>query len=236
MHKVWCIFRKDVETYFHSPVTYVVMGISLAICGYLFSAIVLGYQTADMRFVLSSIASTSLLVAPVLTMRSIAEERRIGTDELLMTSPISITEIIVGKYLAVVLVYVVMLVITLIYPLFLALLGHPDPGPIVSGYVGLLLLGGSHLAVGLFTSSLTENQVIAGMTSFGILLLLWMIGRIDQVLPGRIGTALAFLSLADHFCTFERGIIDTTEIFFFLSFIFFMIFLTIQAVDYRRRT
>ena len=175
-----------------------------------------------------------LFIAPVLTMRQLAEERKLGTDELIMTSPVSTTSIVVGKYLAAVCTYVVYLVITMIYPAILIKYGSPDMGPIYSGYLGMFLFGAGCLAVGTFSSSLTDNQMVAGVVGFGLLLLFWILGWAGAVVTGPIGDTLANFSLLKRFDDFQKGIIDLSSVLYYVSFISIFIFLAVRVIDSRR--
>jgi len=171
---------------------------------------------------------------PVLTMGLLAEERKLGTDELIMTAPVGTTSIVVGKYLAAVLTYLVYLAISLIYPVILIKYGSPDMGPIYSGYLGMFLFGAGCLAVGIFSSSLTDNQMVAGVIGFGLLLLFWILGWAGAIVRGPVGETLANLSLLKRFDDFQKGIIDFSSVLYYISFIFIFIFLTIRVIDSRR--
>lgn len=234
MRKTGVIFRREFSGYFSSPVAYLIIAAFLAISGYFFSAILFSTRLADMRYTFGNLSVIFLFTAPMLTLRTLAEERRLGTDEFLLTTPVGITAIVVGKYLATVGVFCVILLISLIYPGILFLFGSPDIGPLVSGYLGFFLLGSAFLSVGIFASSLTEDQMVAGMIGFALMLLLWVISWAAGALPGFWGDLAAAISLFDRFEDFTKGIIDLVDIIFYLSFIFVMLFLTVRVVDKRR--
>jgi ABC-2 type transport system permease protein len=176
-----------------------------------------------------------MMIVPLLTMRLLAEEKRTGTAELLFTYPLTDWGVILGKYLAALLVFLVFLLLTAGNALAFATVASIDWGALASGYLGLILLGGSFLALGLFVSSLTENQIIAAVTAFGLLLLFWIIGWYQEVGGGSaIGRVLHFLSMMDHYETFTRGVIDTRDLIYYLSFIYFFLFLTKRQLESRR--
>lgn len=234
MHNLNTIWQREVASLFRSPIAYVVIAAFLVLAGYIFSVALFATQLADLSILQGNVAVIFLFLAPLLTVRTLAEERRLGTDEFLLTAPLTIPEIVLGKYLAVLTVYAVMLLITGIYPLILALLAEPDIGPMFSGYVGLFLLGASYLAVGVFASSLSENQMVAGVIGFGILLFLWLLGWVAGAVGGMWGQIAQSLSLLDRFNDFARGIIDSTDVLFYISFIFVFLFFTIRTIDRRR--
>jgi ABC-2 type transport system permease protein len=175
-----------------------------------------------------------LFVVPLITMRAYAEEKRSGTIELLMTSPITDFQIVMGKFLGAMSLYGAMLGITLIHIAVLFAYGNPEWKPILTGYLGLVLLGGCFVSVGLFFSSLTKNQIVAGMFTFVVLLLLWVISWIGNFSGPTVERLTSYLSLTSHVDDFLRGVIDTQHIVYYLSFITLGLFLTAKAVDSER--
>jgi ABC-2 type transport system permease protein len=167
-------------------------------------------------------------------MRLLAEEQKLGTLELLMTAPIRDTEIVLGKYVAALLVLVSTLVLTLFYVVLLAWFGNPDPGPILVGYLGMLLFGGATLAVGLLASSVSPNQIVSAVLGFGILLLLTLIGQAAPLTEGVTATVLSQMSLTNHLQNFARGVIDTHSVVYFAMLIVLMLFLTSRNLESRR--
>lgn len=234
MRKMWSVFKRELASYFISPMAYVMGAVFLLLSGYFFSIILLATHSASMQGVLGNMAVVFLFIAPVLTMRLLAEERKLGTDELIMTAPVSITSVVVGKYLAAVCTYLVYLTVTLIYPFILTRYGSPDMGPIYCGYLGMLLFGAGCLAVGLFASSLTDNQMVAGIIGFGLLLFLWILGWAGAVVTGPIGDTLANLSLLKRFDDFQKGILDLSSVLYYVSFIFVFLFFSARVIDSRR--
>lgn len=234
MRKAGVVFRRELGSYFRSPIAYVVIAAFMALAGYFFSIALFATRLAEMSFTFGNLSVVLLFVAPIITLKALVDERRSGTDELLLTAPLSVPAIVVGKFLAAVGVYVAMLVVSLIFPLILGYLGSPDLGPIFTGYLGLFLLGSALLAAGIFSSSLTQDPVVAGMIGFAMMLLLWSFSWIAGALPGVWGQIASALALVDRFDTFMRGVVDLVDILFYLSYIFVFLFLTVRVVDKRR--
>lgn len=234
MRKVGVIFRRELASYFRSPIAYVVIAAFIALTGYFFSIALFATRLAEMGFTLANLSVVILFIAPILTLKSLVDERRSGTDELLLTAPISVPAIVVGKFLAAVAIYVVMLLVSAIFPIILAILGDPDPGPIFTGYLGILLLGSALIAAGIFASSLTQDTMIAGMVGFVMMFALWSFSWLSTALPGHWGAIAAKLALIDRFDVFLRGVVDTVDVLFYLSYIFVFLFLAIRVVDKRR--
>jgi ABC-2 type transport system permease protein len=186
------------------------------------------------RGVLQNAAVIILFVMPMITMRTYSEEKRSGTIELLLTSPLTDFEIIVGKFLGAMGLFCGMLLVTMVDVAILFRLGNPEWRPIAAGYLGLLLMGGCFISVGLLISSLTKNQIVAGIMTFAVFLMLWVINWLADS-SGPTGQAiLSFLSITDHFDDFTKGIIDTKHLAYYLSFITFGLFLTAKSVDSER--
>ena len=184
-----------------------------------------------MRPLLGNISIIILLFLPLLTMRLMAEEKKLGTWELLLTAPVRDTEVVLGKFLGTLGIMVVMLAFTLYYPLLLLIFGDPDIGPIITSYVGLFLLGSAALSVGIFASSLSSNQIVAAVVSGALLFALWFVGLAASYLPEALGEVVQSLSLSHHFEDFYRGIIDTRAIVYYLSVTALFLFLTIRSLE-----
>jgi len=202
--------------------------------GLFFALGVLQSQQATMQDWFSTVEVLLLFIGPALTMRLLAEEQGSGTWELLMTSPVREWEVVLGKFLGATLFWLGMIVVTFFYPLILRLLGNPDMGPIFSGYLGLFLMGAAFLAIGVFTSSLSGNQIIAYIVAFIALLALWIIGFITPVISGDLGNRLAALSVTTHFDDFGKGVIDFSNVLFYLSLMAAALFATVQVMEARR--
>ena len=236
MKNVWTITSRELNSYFVSPIAYVVSAAFLLITGVLFSLIVTSSMDASLGGVFSNVTFILILVAPILTMKLLAEEVRMGTLELLLTSPVDDWQVVVGKYLGSLILFAVMLLApTLLYVVFLIAFGQPDYGPILSGYLGVLLLGGAFLAVGVLASSLTQNQVVAGFLGIVILLLMWIADAMSRIVGGgAVGDALTYLSITQHYNDFLSGAIVTPNIIYPLSVIAVSLFIATQVLQTRR--
>ncbi len=233
MRTAYYIWRREVFNYLYTPMAYVAAAVFLVIGGYFFSVLLFASQQADMRPYFSNMGLIMLFIAPLLTMRLLAEESSQGTDEVLFTQPVTITQVVLGKYAAAVTVFLMMMLSASVYPLILEYYGQPEWGVMLTGYLGFALLGASFLAVGLFASSLTDNQMIAALVGFALLLLLWIISWAADAVGGMAGQVLRLISVTEYYQDFRRGILDTTNIAFYLTFITGFVFLAGRFVDRR---
>ena len=230
--KVLAIIKKELQSYFFSPVAYIVFSSFLLVVGYLFWAILLSSRIASIEPMLYNAAFVLLIASPILTMRLVSEEKKNRTIELLLTSPISPSEIILGKFLASLFLYTLLLILTLQFPLFVSKLSPEfDWGPVGRGYLGFFLLGSAFISVGIFFSTVSENQIISAITSFGVLILFWMIGFVKDIFDNWFGQMLSNLSLLERYAEFIRGIIDSGNIIFFVIFTFIWLFLATRALE-----
>jgi len=231
MRNILTLAYRELRSYATGWMAYVVTAGFLFIGGFIFWAILRYSQQAEMRWALQNFAVILLFTVPLLTMRLLAEEKKTGTVELLLTSPVTDLQIVLGKYLGAVGLLVAMLLLTFAMPLLLIHYNAPEFGPIWVGYLGLLLVGASFVAVGLLTSSLSDSQVVAGFLAFGILLGLWIIDW--GVQPGATGVvgALRYLSITGHLYDMQKGVIDTKDVIYYLSFIFLFLFFTVRIVE-----
>ena len=234
MTKALTIAGKEFKSYLASPMAYVVTGIFLAATGFFFGTSPSTYTETSINGFLQAGVILILLFAPLLTMRLLAEERKLGTIELLLTAPVRDSEVILGKFLGSLYILTVMLALTLYYPMLLILFGDPDIGPVVTGYIGLLLIGYAALAIGIFASSLTSNQIVAAVVAIGILLALYFVGFASSVLPKALGDVIGYFSLSHYFPDFMRGIIDTRGIVYYLSITALFIFLATRSLENSR--
>jgi ABC-2 type transport system permease protein len=186
------------------------------------------------RGVLQNSAVIILFVMPMITMRTYSEEKRSGTIELLLTSPVTDFQIIMGKFLGAMGLYVAMLLVTGLYMVILFIYGNPEWRPVLAGYLGLLLMGGCFISVGLLISSLTKNQIVAGFLTFAVFLMLWVINWIGDSSGPTTQAIVSYLSITEHFDDFARGVIDTKHLVYYLSFMVFGLFLTAKSVDSER--
>jgi len=228
------IALREFKSYMASPMAYIVTGIFLLLTGFFFQSSTATYSQTSIIGFLGIGSILLLLLASVLTMRLLAEERKMGTLELLLTAPVRDSEVIAGKFLGSLGMLTAMLVLTFYYPLLLMWFGDPDMGPIATGYLGLFLLGGVSLAVGLFASSLTSNQLVAAVVAGGILCALWFIGMAADLLPEALGEVINYVSLSYHFPDFMRGVIDTRGIIYYLSITVLFLFLAIRSLESSR--
>ncbi len=250
MSNILAIARKELRGYFASPIGYVVAGLYAAVFGYFF-AIGLNWfvrqsmQAPQMgggplnlqeivRYVFNNSTVINLFVVPLITMRVYAEEKRSGTIELLMTSPLTDFQIIAGKFLGALGLYLAMTAITVVHMAVLFVYGNPEWKPILTSYLGTVLLGASFIAVGMFFSSLTRNQIVAGMVTFVVLLLLMFVDWLGSLGGPTFESVVGYLSLTGHLEDFLRGVVDTRHLVYYLSFITFGLFLTAKAVDSER--
>ena len=254
MTPLQAVIAKELRSYFVSPVVYVVGGVFLLIFGFLAYLYVVftGAQAIQLmqmqggaaeinlndlvfRNLFASMRFVLLLILPILTMRLFAEERKLRTFEFLMTAPIRTVEIVVGKFLSAYLIYLGILLLTMLVPAVLTLFSDFDWHPVLTGYLGLALLGALFLSVGVFASTLTENQIVAAFTSFGLLLMFWLLPGLGSVLGDTAGGALfSYLSFMEHFDHLIHGLIDTKDLVYYASGVVFMLFLSHRVVESTR--
>jgi ABC-2 type transport system permease protein len=249
MSNTLTIWRKELNSYFRSPIAYGVMAFFALIAGYFFYVAVVYFvrmsvqssmmgQSQPMsvndsviRPLLSNISVIGLFLIPMITMRLFAEEKRSGTIELLVTSPVKDTAIIMGKFLAALTLYAAMLALSLVSMATLFLYGKPDFRPMAAGYLGLLLLGGSLLAIGTFISTCTKNQIVAGVAGFSVCLMLWVLDWLSSFQDTVGGKVLSYISVLQHFDSFSKGVIDSRDVIYYLSAIFIGLFLTARSLE-----
>jgi ABC-2 type transport system permease protein len=234
MKNVLAIAERELKSYFVSPVAYVVTALFLLISGYLFSVIVLNTNEASLRYLISNLSVIWLFITPALTMRLLAEESRSGTIELLLTNPVRDAEVVFGKYLGALGLLLVMVAFTLYYPFLLFMFGNPDRGPMVAGYLGVILQAAAFLSIGLLASSLTQNQIVAAVLTFAILLIMWLSESVANFIGRPASDIMRYLSVTSHFQDFSRGVIDTTHVIYFLSIVAASLFLTYLSLQTRR--
>ena len=228
------IFLKELRSFFNSPVAYIVIVVYLVLLGWFFTSNLFLSGQATVRTVFEMTPFLLLFFAPAMTMRLISEEKKTGTLELLITKPLREHEIIVGKFLAVLGLYFFTLLPTLVYYATVSFIGSLDLGAVVGGYIGLLLVGGVFLAISLFGSAITENQVVAFIVSFLIVFALFMLDKILIYLPSSLATILEYLSVDYHFSNIARGVIDTRDLIYYFSAITFSLYLGTVVLQRRR--
>jgi ABC-2 type transport system permease protein len=253
MRGVWIIAKKELKTYLYSPIAYILTAFFLLVSGFFFYSILSWANEQTLRLQQSGYAIDRvninqmlfepffnnmtvilMFLLPLLTMRLFADEKKRRTEELLLTSPLRPGAIILGKYLATLVIYAIILLLTSTYAVFVFLNGNPEAAPLLTAYLGLFLLGAVFIAIGLFASALTENQVIAAAISFSAILLIWVVSWVGESGPGAWRAILSYLSFFSHFRNMVAGVIDTQDIIYFLSFIFLGLYLTRALFEFRK--
>jgi ABC-2 type transport system permease protein len=236
MKNIYYIAKREVQSYLVSPIAYVISAAFLLMMGLLFFLFLEFSQEATIRYLLEGGFTYVLLtvLALGLTMRLLAEEQRMGTIELLLTSPVRDWEVVVGKYLGGLGIFLGTTALTLYFPLVLILIGNPDRGLIVSGYLGFLLLGAALLAIGVLASSLTQNQAVAVLVGMAIVIALWLIRYMGSFAGPGLGDFLGELNIFSRYEDFTKGVIDTANVAYYLSVIAACLFLATRAVETRR--
>ena len=249
MRNIWIICRKELHSYFVSPVAYLLLTMFALIFGFFywnsvgyFNQVGLESQMRGQAFpmsvneyvirpLLSNVSVIGLFFIPMITMRLFAEEKRSGTMELLATSPVRDLEVILGKWFAALTLYACMLLFTALNFAFLFKYGNPDWKPLAIGYLGLLLQAGGLLAIGTFISTLTKNQIIAGAATFGVCLLLWVLEWVSGYETATWAQVLAYMSVITHFESFAKGVLDAKDAIFYLTVIFLGLFFTARSME-----
>ncbi|MBP7886141.1 MAG: ABC transporter permease subunit [Candidatus Marinimicrobia bacterium] len=249
MGNLLAIYKRDLKGYFFSPIAYVVIGLFLLVNGIFFYVLLssfLEYSYAVMiqrqgypinvnllmiRPFFQNMSVIVLFVIPMITMRSFSEEKKSGTMELLLTSPVTNWQLILGKFLASFTLYFVMVMVTFLFMVFLLIWGNPSLVPILISYLGILLMGLVLVALGNFISSLTENQIVAAVGTFGATMFLWVIGFAGDFAGKVFGEIFKYLSIVNHFDDFSKGVFDTNHLVYYLSLTFLMLFFTYQSIE-----
>src|SRR5579885_3458054 len=252
MRNALTIAGKELSSYFVQPVAYVVLTVFVLLAGWFFFALIkqfsemvqvysamsnaqalehLNLNTRVIDPLLHNMSVVMVILVPAITMRAFAEEKRTGTYEFLLTAPVRTGEIVAGKFIAAAVFILIMVALIWIFPIILMVFGDPEVGVMAAGYVALALLGICFVAIGLFTSSLTQNQIIAAISCFGVLLLMYVISWPAEVGSATLGNVLRYLALPEHFDQMIKGMIDTADLIYFLSVIFVALFLTQRAVE-----
>jgi len=233
MNRFLTLLGKEVRALFFSPIAYIVIAVFLVLMGYSFTVTLFLNKYATLVHIFFQSAGLLFLIVPIITMRLLAEERKTGTLELLLTAPVSESQVVLAKYLASMAVVLAMIALTGFYALVLGIFGTPEWGPIYSGYLGLALLASSLVSLGLMVSALTSNQVVAAIVAIGISFLMWTIDSLAAMLPEAIERVLMSLSLLAHFTPFATGAMYTSDLGFFVSSTVLALFLTTRALARR---
>jgi ABC-2 type transport system permease protein len=228
------ISRREIRTYFNSPVAYIVVTVFTIITGYLFFTQLFLEKQADLRGFFGIMPLLFMFMIPAITMRLLADEKGSGTLEMLITMPVRDWEVVVGKFLAAMTLLATALGLTLAFAITVKTLGPLDRGPAIGGYLGLLLMGGAYVAIGLMTSAFTRNSIIAFIAAFAISFALYLFGRLTQFVPPALQPILAFLSIDSHFENIGRGVIDTRDVIYYLSVMGTCLLVATTALESRR--
>lgn len=243
MRNIWTICKKELKSYFTSPIGFVLLALYGGLMGLFFWQMLGAYAFYSMRQpnlnvndmlvrpMIGNLAVIGVFMLPLITMRLFAEEKRQGTVELLFTSPITDTQILLGKWLSAVLMYGAMILFASISILFLFAYGNPDWRPMAVGYVGLFLQGGAMLAIGTFISSTTKNQIIAAVATFVVCLMLWIMDWSASFDSSNLAKVMSYLSINSHMESFSRGTLESRDVIYYLSVIFFGLFLTGRSLE-----
>jgi ABC-2 type transport system permease protein len=252
MRNIMAVAAKELRAYFHSPIAYLVLAIYSILCGFFFYSITATFVVESFRMQMGGggmppinlnemiirqlfqgilTVILALFLMPVVTMRLYAEEKRTGTMELLLTSPVTDLEIIVGKLLGAMGLYMVIVLLTFLDIGLLFLYGNPDPKPLVANAIGYILFGGALMALGMWVSSFTKNQIIAAVVAAALFLILYVLDWVSSFSSTAVGKVMSYLALPTHFENFTKGVIDSSDLIYFISVIVVGIFLTARSVE-----
>jgi ABC-2 type transport system permease protein len=234
MSHILVLTRRELKSYFSSPVAYIVITLFLLLSGWFFSAALFLANTADLRGLFSGVRLILLFFVPAISMRLLAEEKRSGTIEILSTMPLKNWQLVLGKFLPSFILIAVTILLTLVHYFTLLLIGEPDFGASFGGYLGTLFMAGIYLSIGLFTSSMTKNQIVAFITAFVIIFVLFLMDKVVIFVPSFMATFFEFLSTDYHYENIARGVIDSRDVIYFLSLTFFFLFLTVKSLETRK--
>jgi len=234
MHNIMVIARREFKSYFDSPVAYIVSTFFLLVSGYFFTSNLFLANQADLRTLWGVIPLLFVFFIPAISMKLLAEEKKTGTIELLYTYPIKDSEIVLGKYLAALGLIAVLIVCTVMYAFTVGTLGNMDTGQTVAGYIGLLLMASAYLAIGVFASSVTDNQIVAFILALFISFFFFIADKILFFLPSAVAGVFEYLGIEYHFQNVARGVLDTRNLLYFGSIIFFGLLLASHALSRRR--
>jgi len=229
------IFKREFNAYFTSPVGYIYLGFILLLGGWFFVSSNLIYSISNMAPFFGSLSMIIIFLVPILTMRLFAEDNKNKTDQLLLTSPVSVFQIIMGKFLSAVAIYGMSLSIMLIYPLIMSFYGEPQMGTIIALYIGCFLMGSALISVGLFISSTTESQITAAIITLLVMLFIWLSDWIASVFSNKIvSTIISWLSVINRYDEFMYGVLSLSSVIYFISFSAVFVFLAVWTIEKKR--
>lgn len=253
MRSIWIVVKKELKIYLFSPMAYILSAFFLLISGFFFYNIVTWFSSQSARMMqnptyanqlnlnkmvfepyFNNVAIILIFLIPLLTMRLLSDEKKMRTDELLLTSPLKMSSIIMGKYLAALIIYALILMLSVTHTLFIFLHGNPQIIPLLTSYLGLFLIGAVFIAIGILASSLTENQMIAAVISFSTILLIWVLSWIGEGAGSEWKGILSYLSFFSHFQNLLKGVVDTKDLVYYLSFTFMGLYLAYMVSEFRK--
>jgi ABC-2 type transport system permease protein len=228
------ISRREIRTYFNSPVAYIVVTVFTILTGYLFFTQLFVEKQAELRGFFGIMPLLFMFLAPAITMRLLADEKSSGTIELLITLPVKDWQVVVGKFLAAMALLCTALALTLVFAITVRSLGPLDRGPAIGGYIGLVLMGGAYVSIGVMTSSFSRNSIVSFIVAFAISFALYLIGRLTQFVPPSLQALTSFLSIDSHFENISRGVIDSRDVIYYFSVIGVCLLVATLSLESRR--
>jgi len=228
------ISRREIRTYFNSPVAYIVVTVFTILTGYLFFTQLFVEKQAELRCFFGIMPLLFMFLAPAITMRLLADEKSSGTIELLITLPVKDWQVVVGKFLAAMALLCTALALTLVFAITVRSLGPLDRGPAIGGYIGLVLMGGAYVSIGVMTSSFSRNSIVSFIVAFAISFALYLIGRLTQFVPPSLQALTSFLSIDSHFENISRGVIDSRDVIYYFSVIGVCLLVATLSLESRR--
>lgn len=230
---MWTVAKREIGAYFKSPIAYVLIGLFILLISIFFWPR-LQASRGDFITILGDMGFFLIFIVPILTMKILAEDRKSGTEVLLMTSPTSLFKIVLGKFIAAYTVFLVITGISLIYPIIIVIYNGAFTIQLAGGYLGFLLLGGAFISIGVLASASTENQIISAIISFVALLVMWVADTLAASVGGIVGTILTWISLISRYQVFTKGILGLAEVIYLISFTAIILFLTVRLIERRR--
>jgi len=231
---MFAIWKKELKSYFYSPIAYILTGFFVVATAVLFAFNNLFSLSSNINSTLGAATNILVFIIPILTMRLLSEDMKIKSDILLITSPAKISEIVIGKFLAASTVYLIMVAFTLPLTFIAYIVGEPATPEIIGGYIGFILLGLSFIAVGVFSSALTESQIVSAIISFGISIAMMFMQIVSSIFGGIVGTVMNWLSILERYSGFASGYLELSAVIYYISFIALFLFFTVMVIEKRR--
>lgn len=228
------ILKKELRSYFNSPIAYVVIVLFLLICGYFFGSTLFIMNQTTVQHLTELLPLFLLFFIPAITMRLLSEEYKSGTMEIISTLPIREEEILVGKYLSCVTLVCICVGLALLYPVMLSFVGNLDWGEAIASYIGVIMVGCAYAAIGMFGSAFTKNQIVSFIVTFTICFAFFMMGKVVQFIPSPLSGIINYIGMDSHFSNASRGVIDFKDILYFLSIIVFFLYSTLYVIKTRK--